>query len=399
MIRQLRHDEIDQFVDMTEVAFAVSFTPEEREARRKQVVPEQIWGYYRDDRLAARVAILPLRIMVQGVAYEMGGIAHVATYPELRRGGLVSKLIVRSLEEMKRSGQTVSMLNPFSFAFYRKFGWEWFCDLVTYSVESRHLPRFKDTAGQIKRGGEGDLGVVAELYAAYTTRFNGMLVRDEAWWKSTVFRRKLGQLALYCNDRGEPEGYMLYAIRDRRFRIHEWIPLSADSRKGLWQFVANHDSIVDSVDISMPADDPTAHWFAEPGTAGRKLYPYYMARIVDLEPFLRLYPFATQPPGSTLRITVQDEHAPWNGGTWELQWLQGGGFTITRVNVLPAADGTEAGGDEWLACDICTLSSLLLGSSRPAALWELGRLRGRSTAVELLERTIPRRTPYLLDMF
>ncbi|TKH33755.1 GNAT family N-acetyltransferase, partial [Paenibacillus polymyxa] len=39
-------------------------------------------------------------------------------------GGMVSRLLTHALEEMKTAGQSLSFLHPFSFAFYRKFGWE-----------------------------------------------------------------------------------------------------------------------------------------------------------------------------------------------------------------------------------------------------------------------------------
>ncbi|MDF2669334.1 MAG: GCN5-like N-acetyltransferase, partial [Paenibacillus sp.] len=116
MIRQLREDEIDQYMDMTQVAFALNLTEEDRKQRSRQVVPEQIWGYYLEDRLGARIEIIPFEIVLQGVVYKMGGIGNVASYPELRRNGMVGKLMDRSLEVMKQNGQTVSILSPFAFS-------------------------------------------------------------------------------------------------------------------------------------------------------------------------------------------------------------------------------------------------------------------------------------------
>lgn len=58
----------------------------------------------------------------------MGGIAGVATWPENRRGGLVSKLLSKALARMNEEGQVLSCLHPFSVPFYRKFGWELYTD-------------------------------------------------------------------------------------------------------------------------------------------------------------------------------------------------------------------------------------------------------------------------------
>lgn len=406
MIRQIRFDEIDQFIDMTQVAFAVTYTEEEIAVKRKQVIPEHIWGFFVDDKLAARVAVLPMHIMLQGASFKMGGIAHVATYPELRRGGMVGKLMAHCLEVMKLNGQTVSMLNPFSFSFYRKYGWESFGDMTTHSINSEHLPRFKGVTGQVRRGGAGELAIIAQLYEQYAKRYNGMLIRDSDWWVSNVFKRKLGSLAIYTNESGEPQGYMLYTIRERRMRIHEFITLHADSRKGLWQYIANHDSIINTVELSAPTNDPTVMLFAEPGTVRREYYPYFMIRIVDIAEFVRQYPFEPVIAGETLWLNVKDEHAPWNEGCWKLEWQANGSIIteLTDEGTIPTAhDGSNPdhtpGTCKVLSCDIQTLSTMLCGYQRPPALAELGRLTGSPLAVQLLERAIPRRVPQLLDMF
>ncbi len=397
MIRQLKEDEIHQFMDMTQVAFAVTFTEEDIQLRSSRVIPEQVWGYYLDDQLSARVEIIPFEIALQGVVFKMGGIANVATYPELRRNGMVGKLMDHSLAVMKQNGQTVSMLNPFAFGFYRKYGWEWFCDLTSYSIDKAHLPRIHDTAGKVRRGGAQDYAAVRELYAIFAKRYNGMILRTEEWWQSSVFKRKLGQLAVYRNDAGEPRGYILYQIRNKRFHIQEWITLDAESRKGLWQYIVHHDSIVDGVDFSGPMNDAFALWIAEPGKVKRELYPWFMFRIVDIKPFLERYAFLNGPQGTSLILNIKDEHAPWNEGKWKLQWLDEGKAAVEKLDLELASQLNVS--TVSCECDIQTLSALMCGFKRPQAMYDLGRLYGDLEAVHLLEQLIPSRDTYLLDMF
>lgn len=390
MIRQLRHDEIDQYMDMTQVAFAVRYTEDEVREKSKHVVPEHIWGYYLDDRLSARVGVLPFQIMLHGVKFDMGGIAHVATYPELRRNGMVGKLMEHCLAVMKQNGQTVSMLNPFSFAFYRKYGWENFSDYASYSLPTLHIPRFPDVLGSVRRGDVKDLEVLKKIYEVYYSRYNGMLVRDDEWWVTNVLNRKLGNLAIYLNEAGEPRGYFLYKFLDKKMWVSEFVTLDADSRKGLWQFIANHDSIIEGVEISAPVNDPSALWFKERKGIKREFYAYFMFRIVDVPEFLRRYPFSKLEQGVALTLSVRDEHAPWNEGTWRLAWQDGGRVTVERAGARDELD---------VECDIRALSTMLCGYQRPEVLTQIAALQGSEEAVALLERAVPRGVPFLLDMF
>ncbi|WP_127579331.1 GNAT family N-acetyltransferase [Paenibacillus koleovorans] len=396
MIRQLRPDEVDQFMDMTQVAFAVTFSEDDLKARSKQVVPEQIWGYYLEDRLAARIAIIPFETYLEGEKYKMGGIAHVATYPEMRRNGMVGKLMTHSLEVMRANGQTISMLNPFAYGFYRKYGWEWFCDHTTYSMDIQHVPRFKDASGTVKRGSAADLETINRIYDQYAMRYNGMLVRTEEWWKSTVLRRKLGSLAMSYDEAGEPNGYMLYTIRDRKMRISEFLALSFEGRKSLWQFIANHDSILDKVDFNSPLNDPVMMLVGEPDKVEREYFSYFMFRIVDWQALAGRFRFEKLTPGTELLFDLTDEHASWNSGTWRLVWLSDGGVSVTR---LEAEEASACATAARCKLDIRTLSAIVCGFRRPSAMAEIGRIHGDAASIALLERAMPRRLSLIIDMF
>ena len=54
----------------------------------------------------------------------MGGIGNVTSYPEVRGKGSVRQLMEKALKEMKEQGTVLSYLSPFSYHFYRKFGYE-----------------------------------------------------------------------------------------------------------------------------------------------------------------------------------------------------------------------------------------------------------------------------------
>jgi predicted acetyltransferase len=84
----------------------------------------EIWGEFENEELISKLHILSLEIKIENCRFSMGGIAGVATWPEHRRKGSVTRLLNKALSAMKKKGQTISLLHPFNINFYRRFGWE-----------------------------------------------------------------------------------------------------------------------------------------------------------------------------------------------------------------------------------------------------------------------------------
>lgn len=389
MIRLIAEEEIDQVLDLTQVAFAVRYPDSELEEKRAQIRHNPGWGYFVRDRLASRLAILPLQTYLYGKPFLTGGVAHVASYPEHRRQGMVGQLLAHSLKAMKEAGQTISLLNPFSYSFYRKYGWETFCEVKSYTLQAAQLPKLAHSSGRIVRLQADDWLEAHRVYETFAARYHGMLVRDEAWWRGPVFRRKLGSLAVYYNTDNAPLGYMLYSIKDRFMKIHELVYLNEEGRRGLWQFIGNHDSMIRELSFSAPSSDRFAFLLNEP-TVRQELHPSFMARIVDVRSFLQQFPFRHAHVGEQYVLHVTDEHAPWNEGTFRLQTDEHG------MQIEASANSGEAGG---VSCNIQTLSAMLLGIQRPAFLHELGRLTGEPGEMERWERLVPQGTTYFTDFF
>lgn len=52
-----------------------------------------------------------------------------------------------------------------------------------------------------------------------------------------------------------------------------------------------------------------------------------------------------------------------------------------------------------IACDIQSLTAMLLGGRKPTWLASVGRVSGTTESLKRLERRIPERTAYLMDFF
>ncbi|SFB61502.1 Predicted acetyltransferase [Cohnella sp. OV330] len=386
-IRHLTLEDFDERIALSEFAFQFKLPPDRRATELRYFRPEEHLGAFDEQgKLLSALILLPFRVWVNGISMEMGGIAGVATWPEARRHGCVSRLLHASLAKMREQGQTISMLHPFAFPFYRKFGWEMTCERKKYELEPRHFPTKRNSPGSVERIAP-NTAAVADLYAKAASRYTGMLDRSEEWWTRKRWITP-GLLALYRNESGEPEGYLHYQVENRVMTVLEWVSFTEGARIGLWDFVGNHDSMIDRLLMTVPMDDPLPFLVADPRFK-QETHPYFMSRIVDAEAFVSQYRFASGPE-ETLLIRLQDAHAPWNDGTFRLAIGTDGKATLARAEEESTASVT---------LDIQTLTALLLGGRRPGLLAEAGRLGGDSELVGLLERRVPRYETFLMDFF
>lgn len=387
-IRNLGENEREDSLKLSSFAFQFEVAPEQLQERLGRIKPEQTWGAFIDGKLAAKLIILPFQTYIQGKVFEMGGIAGVATWPEYRRHGLIRKLLLNSLIQMKERGQSVSYLAPFSFAFYRKFGWEAFTDCKKYELDFKQVEIFAQASGRIERIGQ-DWELLDRIYSAYAVRYNGMLKRSEDWWKNTLFVIRKGTSAVFYDMSGAATGYIMYEVKDRKLRVHELVALDDNARRGLWNFIANHDSMADKLIWEAPMDDQLPYLLSNPRFK-QEIIPLLMARIVDLTAFVESYPFNASVAGKELTLQVSDPCAPWNDGTFRLAFDGTGAGRVTR---------TSGGEQPDIATDIQTLTVLLFSYQRPAFLKTIGRLQAEDQVVRLLEAAIPQRQTNLRDAF
>ncbi|MCT1401069.1 GNAT family N-acetyltransferase [Paenibacillus sp. p3-SID867] len=388
-LRQLRSDEFEISTKLSEYAFQYTLTPEQRESNQKHFKPERFWGIFDGEELQAKLTIIPLQVYVHGNKFEMGGIAGVATWPENRRQGHVSTLLKHALQEMKSKGQTLSFLHPFSIPFYRKFGWELYAEYKKYTIPVSKFPRKVEVPGRIVRG-VTDIPTLDGMYQAYASRYNGTLVRDEAWWTRFVLQGD-NHSVVYYSAEGKPTGYALYELKDKDLVCDEFVYLNEEARSALWTFFGNHDSRIEQVTMTMvPGDDQLPFMLPDPRVT-QEVVPYFMARIVDLKSFVEQYAFEAHQE-AVMTIEVEDSVAPWNAGRWRLSVNQEGKAELSE---LPTDQGEQAD----LTTDIQTLSALFTGYKRPQALHAIHRLSGNPKALTQLETMIPAGQTYLMDFF
>lgn len=157
----------------------------------------------------------------------------------------------------------------------------------------------------------------------------------------------------------------------------------------LLQFIDNHDSMAETVDMTVPENDNLPLFVDEPRFE-QEINPYFMARIVDVPAFLKAYPFADE-MAESVTLHVEDAFLPENSGTYQLSQI---GSDTKVTSMQPTVEQTSS-----IDCSIQQLTTMLMGYKRPAELYAAGLIRGEPEQIERLERVIPRRQTFSPDFF
>lgn len=287
-IRRLTEQEYDESLTLSQYAFQYDVPKDEIESRKEKMKRHEIFGEFDGETLLSKLHLIPFKIFIEEKQFAMGGIAGVATWPEHRRNRSVARLLKTSLVKMKENGQTVSMLHPFNIGFYRQFGWELTAVLKKVMVETKDLRFMKEVSGKIRRYGKSDsFEVVNKIYEAFAKQYNGMLKREDYWWENNIYTSGY-QTAVYFDEAETPVGYILYKVKEKLIDVQEFIYLNNEARRGLWNFISQHDSMVEKAKIILPESDQLPFLLHNPKTQ-QELVPYFMSRIVDVAGFLKEY--------------------------------------------------------------------------------------------------------------
>lgn len=374
--------------------------PGEAEAVKPEVAKTRL-GVFDGPRLVACAIINPLTLAWGDSDAPMGGIGGVACTADQRGRGHVGRLLAESLRAMRDAGQYLSGLYPFSFAFYRRHGWDWVGEQKQYSVPTAELKAGPEGRCLTMYDGLDALDVVRPVYEQFARRYHGMGLRRETapgdaasyWWQRTLDYggngSRITYVQVYSNPQtGQPEGYLtfLYPQDGDTGQVGDFIANTPAAYKGLLSVLHYYGVQVEKVSFNAPMDDPLAlhlmHWDLE-----TKIKPLFMGRIVDVPAALS----ALRPPADVsgrIILQVADSQCDWNNRTFAITTDAG------QVTVTAAPDALG------VALDIQTLSQACWGQPSLERLRTAERLSvSDETQYALLSRLLPPRLCFLRDFF
>ena len=395
-IRPVGLKHLDQYNELLRYVFQVTdreleksgYEDGELKRSKRPILQEaDVFGWFtRDDKLVSQICIYPCEVNIHDRILHMGGVTGVGTYPEFSGMGLMNDLIRHALLKMRKAGQFISYLYPYSIPYYRRKGWEIISDHITFTLKDTEIPATAEVPGHVERRAVGDRDV-KETYDRFARSTHGALIRNDFEWMEYWHweNEEERTAAVYYDALGIPQGFLLYWVEEDIFNIREMVYLTQEARKGLWNFIRAHYSMIDAVNGHIYTGEPLAFLLDE-SQIRESIEPYFMARIVDVAEFLRLYPFA--PGVRPFHFVVTDPMAEWNTGIFSVATDREGAAIVTDQ---PAG--------RPVTLDIQTLSAMLMGYKRPSYLARIERLRTDKRTLRLLEEIIPDTQPYFSDYF
>lgn len=403
-IRYLTLKDLDDFNNLLRYAFQVSNNElitlgyevdEIKQAKSAVLSKAKVLGWFDGQKLASQIAVYPMKMNIHGVIYKMAGVTGVATYPEYSNLGLMNDLMIKSIENMKKEGQTISVLYPYSIPFYRRKGWEIISDKMSFTIKDTQLPKTMTSKGRVERVST-DSDDLKELYNKFSYARHGALIRGDLEWEEYL-RWEVDDtiVALYYNDKNEAEGYLVYVIENDVFHIKEMVYINFEARLGLWNYISAHFSMVDEVKGYNYTNEPIA-FLLEDSEIKETIRPYIMARITDVKGFINNYPFLRKPKNKKINLIIKDDMAKWNNASFMIYWNEDKQTVCKRISKEYKRNSKDR---YIIKMDIKTLTTMLMSYKSPSYLYKIGRIEATANAIKLLESIIPKEQVYFSDYF
>lgn len=282
------------------------------------------YGIHEDNELVSGLFSMPFKVNFHGQPFLMNGITDVMSVPEYSGKGAAGTLMKAALNDMYENNVVLSYLAPFSFAYYRKFGYEQLFDHQHYQLAGDKLPRVKPAkVGRVRRTTLSKaipLIQTADLHSPLSQ--NGGLIRQAWWWHYLTEKHPEWQVAYYQDAQQVVTGYLIYTRSADEFHVQEFVHLTPASYQSLLSFVFKHDADYQTYTFENANPNYQGDLVADPYPLKVTTQPYMMGRIVNLQAFLEKYPF-NQTDFEPISFNIEDETIAQNQGSWTISATSG----------------------------------------------------------------------------
>lgn len=324
IIRDLRKEELYKDVALSCMA---GWCKVDLEEEKKKELETLIVGAYAEDgeTLMSKIGANRFKSSYCGEIVNALGIGGVATAPMYRRSGGVRAIFQELFNRAEQEGWVFSYLYPFSFNYYRQFGYErilhW--NSVTFSTAGlQHLPRCSDNV-KMYEGEETVLQHLLSLYNEYAARYEVAFQRDT---KTRAYSDKphlSGRWTFYTDD-----AYVTVEKKDSVLWIQEIVYKDLTSLTTILSFLRMFDGQVESLKfVNLPEHSEVDYLFADYGNMETCQYNGFMGRVVLVEKALSLYTYPSEK--GSIAIKVLDPQMDANNGVFSITYENGKALSVT----------------------------------------------------------------------
>lgn len=352
-IKLVQKEDYPQIQRLRDYSFPNKYEGERRQDFQYWIEHSTTIGAYDKEKIVGQILVLPLNMTIHGYNYQMGGIGFVATYPEYRNQGIMKKLMIRALNEMRQNGQWVSVLAPYSVSFYRYFGWELFFDKLRYTIPLAAFPNFGYQVDNMKRVSFEYMDNevfqdIQQFHNSQSLTCNGGMIREDAWWQRLARREPDSHFVAYYDQSNTIAGYLRYMIKDLIFHVQDFLAENIRAEQAIWRFITSHRASVKKIKGATSIDCHFGFQFEQPQFQ-KEVTHDVMIRIVDAFAFMKCYPWIAilQP----LYVQLSDPFCSWNEHL----------FKISSDGQISILDGSPVEDHHVLKISINLFSAMMVG--------------------------------------
>jgi len=395
IIRKIKPEENVEANMIGTVAFANSFdyTEKLKDPFKYADGYEIIWGAFTDDGvMTSCVEVFPYAVMFDGNIAKMAGVGGVASLPEYRAGGAIRHILAEAMRVMFADGQVFSYLYPFSYKYYRKFGYELCFNRYVVKLSPSSLRGLKPAGGLIFFKKDDDIAPYTDIYRRFISGFNLAIVRNDEDF--SIFINKDPYISkqytyLWHNDSGVLKSYITFTGArltewSSQMKINEFAWVDTEGLYGMLSLLGRFDVQYKEIYWEAPDIINPYSLLEEPYDMEISMQRGGMNRIINLEKALSLMK-APDGDGGVI-ISVTDSFLEWNNGTFEILW-GGGKLNAAKTTSKPDIEvGVEV------------LVQLVCGYITPDIAETSGRLTIRKNRNNL-NRLFYKKNLYITDRF
>ena len=338
---------------------------------------EHAWGAFDESgNMISSMIAEPAHILINDKPVKVCLIIAVTSLPEARNAGGVRKIFDAIHPYMKKEGMVFSLLHPFSFEYYRKFGYEH--NYVKYRADFQisGLSRYPYPTGMRVCNSWEEL---AKIYDKFTRGKSMAMIRGEKEWKKLLQGdpHKTKDFVYIHSD-----GYIIYRAESRDkhglMNIKEIAWTSKQGLEAILGFIYGMRSEYSEVSWHLPGGPDIFSLVSEAFDVKINIESLVMTRVLDIPAALEL---CTAPSGKSsvvISVTYHD--------VYQVSWAD----SKIKAEKTSLAPNMEV--------DITTLAQLTTGYMNP----EQALYRPDVTIhskMEELTALFPKKAQYLMEFF
>ncbi|HOK53104.1 MAG TPA: GNAT family N-acetyltransferase [Armatimonadota bacterium] len=343
------------------------------------------------EEIVAALVCTPGTCYITNDLVPFSAVGSVATHPDHRMHGYAGMIMTKSVQVLYEKAYHTSALWPFSYNYYRKFGWELGGEIRSYTMPSEFAASLTDPSGT-RPATRDDLPAINALFDQMARNYTCCCVRNERWWgfKIAVHDLKLDgtddprtSLPVMVHETdGKIDGYVMFNIsgegENESIKGRELIAENPQARRSILAALAGFGAPV--VKFFAPINDGFLQELPNPRAVRVDIEPGFQFRVVNPSAALEMRSVDTSISGK-LGFTITDPVLD----TFDFDTEVSEG-RITKVN---------SRAKERLYMDIQTFAQLYSGYVRPVRAYELGRIQPTSKeAIEFAEKVFPKAIPF-----